>query len=103
MNRETHTMSTAQLRYYGQEDILHLVLAEGPEADSVELSPTMTAELNDQGEVIGVEVLEASTFVHATLLALVQAQGLRCRSTGTERREPPTGASVTREDHPSLA
>jgi uncharacterized protein YuzE len=95
-------MKTAQLRYYGQEDILHLVLAEGHEANSVELSPTITAELNDQGEVIGVEVLEASTFVHDALLALVQAQGLPCHSAGTERREHPTDASVTREDHTSL-
>jgi uncharacterized protein YuzE len=59
-------MSPSQLRYYAKEDILHLVLAEGHEAASVELSPTITAELNDQGEVIGVEVLEASTFVHDT-------------------------------------
>jgi uncharacterized protein YuzE len=97
-----HTMSTSKLRYYAKEDILHLVRAEGHEADSVELSPTITAELNDQGEVIGVEVLEASTFVHDALLALVQAQHLPGHSAGTERREHPTGASGTRENHTSL-
>ena len=69
-------MQDPTLLYFDHEDMLHLVLAEGEEANSVELSPTMTAELNAHGEVIGIEVLHASTFVRDTLLALAQAHQL---------------------------
>jgi uncharacterized protein YuzE len=69
-------MKDPKLFYFDHEDILHLVLAEGNEADSVVLSPTITAELNAQGEVIGVEILHASTFVREALLALAQAHQL---------------------------
>jgi uncharacterized protein YuzE len=69
-------MKDPKLFYFDHDDILHLVLAEGDEANSVALSPTITAELNAQGEVIGMEILHASTFVRETLLALVQAHHL---------------------------
>jgi uncharacterized protein YuzE len=65
-------MKDPKLFYFDREDILHLVLAEGEEANSVELSPTITAELNAPGEVIGMEILHASTFARDTLLALAQ-------------------------------
>ena len=54
-------MQDPKLCYFDHADILHLVLAEGEETNSVELSPTMTAELNAYGEVIGIEILHAST------------------------------------------
>lgn len=38
-----------RLVYFEQEDILHLALSEEPEAGSVEISPSITAELNEQG------------------------------------------------------
>ena len=72
-------MQDPKLCYFNHEDMLHLVLAEGEEANSVALSPTMTAELNAHGEVIGIEVLHASTFVRDTLLALAQAHQLPLR------------------------
>lgn len=70
-------MKTHKLVYFDQEDILHLLLAEGEEANSVEFSPTITAELNAPGEVIGIDVLEASTFVHEALQELAHAQKLK--------------------------
>ena len=75
-------MKTAKLVYFDQEDILHLLLADGEEANSVELSPTITAELNAQGEVIGIEVLQASTFVREALQELAHAQQLKLSPTG---------------------
>lgn len=74
-------MQDPKLFYFDHEDILHLVLAEGEETNSVALSPTMTAELNAHGEVIGIEVLHASTFVRDTLLALAQAHQLPLSTT----------------------
>ncbi len=55
-------MSKPHIRYFEQEDVLHLVIAEGPESGSVELSPNITVELNDKNEIIGVEILKASQF-----------------------------------------
>ena len=48
--------------YFKEEDILYFVLSEEREANSVELSPNVTAELNERGELIGIEIIGASTF-----------------------------------------
>lgn len=40
-------MNNAKMTYFEKEDILHLSLANEPEAGSVEISPNITAELND--------------------------------------------------------
>ncbi len=69
-------MSKPRLAYFEQEDILHLVLSEEPEAQSVELSPNITAELNDKGELIGIEILKASSFLRDTIMESVQAKVL---------------------------
>ena len=47
------------------------------EASSIELSPNITAELNKKGELIGIEILNASTFVQETLMEGVQAKVLQ--------------------------
>jgi len=70
-------MSKIRLRYFESEDILHLVLSEEPEWGSVEITPNVTVELNEQGEVIGIEILEASRFLRDSLLESVQARVLR--------------------------
>ena len=72
-------MTRQRLHYFEQEDVLHLVLNDEEEAGSAELSPNITAELNRKGEIIGIEILEASTFVRDTLLESVQARLLRSR------------------------
>jgi uncharacterized protein YuzE len=72
-------MSKLGMRYFEQEDILHLVIAEGAEAASIELSPDITAELNEQGELIGLEILNASIFIRDSLLDSVQAKLLGIR------------------------
>ena len=52
-----------QMVYFPQEDVLHLVISDEPEANSIELMPNVTVELNEKGELIGVEILNASVFV----------------------------------------
>ena len=49
--------------YFEKEDILHLVISDEPESGSVELSPNITAELNENGELIGIEIFNASAFI----------------------------------------
>ena len=70
-------MSKPRIRYFEQEDVLHLVISEGPESGSVELSPNITVELNDKNEIIGVEILNASAFLRDSILESVQARTLQ--------------------------
>ena len=69
-------MKKPKLSYFDQEDILHLAISEEEEANSVELSPNITAELNEKGELIGIEILNASTFVRDAIMEGVQAKVL---------------------------
>ena len=69
-------MNKRQMVYFENDDVLHYSILDEPEAGSVELSPSITAELNDAGELIGIEILNASRFVRDTVLDSVQAQVL---------------------------
>jgi len=69
-------MTKPKLSYFEQEDILHLVISDEEEANSIELSPNITAELNEKGELIGIEILNASTFVRDAIMEGVQAKVL---------------------------
>ncbi len=62
--------------YFEKEDILHIVISDEPESDSLELSPNITAELNNNGELIGIEILNASAFIQDTILDANFAKGL---------------------------
>jgi uncharacterized protein YuzE len=65
-----------RMKYLEEEDVLHLSFSDEPEAGSVEVSPNITAELNDRGELMGVEILNASSFVRDSVLESVQAKAL---------------------------
>ena len=56
------------MTYFEKEDILHLVISDESESESLELSPNVTAELNENGELIGIEILNASAFIQDTIL-----------------------------------
>jgi uncharacterized protein YuzE len=75
-------MNKPQMFYFEKEDILHLVIAEEEESNSVELSPNITAELNEKGELIGVEILNASTYVRDSIMEVAQARLLNLISSG---------------------
>lgn len=67
-------MKESQLSYFKEEDILHLSISEEPENSSVEISPNITAELNDKGELIGIEIIGASDFLRDSILESTQAK-----------------------------
>ena len=69
-------MNKARMAYFEEADVLHLKISDEPEAGSVELSPNITAELNDLGELIGVEILDASAYVRDSILESAQAKML---------------------------
>jgi uncharacterized protein YuzE len=65
-------MSKASIRYFEKEDILHLVISDEREANSIELGPNITAELNEKGELIGVEIVEATAFLRDSIMESIQ-------------------------------
>ncbi|MCI5122262.1 MAG: DUF2283 domain-containing protein [Candidatus Electrothrix sp. AUS4] len=69
-------MPENRMKYFAQEDVLHLALSEA-EAGSVEVSPNITAELNADGELIGIEIIGASAFIRDSVLDSVQARLLQ--------------------------
>lgn len=74
-------MSKPRMFYFEKEDVLHLIISDEEEANSVELSPNITAELNEQGELIGIEILQASMFVRDSITEAVQAKLLNLTRT----------------------
>ena len=69
-------MNKTRMAYFKNEDIIHFAISDEPEAGSVEVSPNITAELNAKGELIGIEILSASTFIRDFVLNSVQAKVL---------------------------
>jgi len=69
-------MNKTKMNYFKDEDILHLVISDESEASSVELSPNITAELNENGELIGIEILGASSFIRDSVMEAAQAKML---------------------------
>lgn len=70
-------MSNPRMTYFEESDILHLSITDEKEAGSVELAPNVTVELNENGELIGIEILEASRFVRDSVLEVAQAKMLK--------------------------
>ena len=69
-------MNKTRMAYFEKDDVLHLAISDEPEAGSVEVSPNITAELNAKGELIGIEILSASTFIRDSVFETVQAKVL---------------------------
>jgi len=80
-------MNRTRMNYFKENDILHLIISEEKEWNSVELSPNVTAELNQRGELIGIEILEASSFIRDPILEAVQAKVLDFGKTGEKALE----------------
>ena len=69
-------MNKGHMAYFEKDDVLHFAISDEPEAGSVEVSPEITAELNAKGELIGIEILNASRFLRDTVLDSVQGRML---------------------------
>ena len=81
-------MNNPKMTYFKDEDILHLVVSDEKEAGSIELSPNVTAELNEDGELIGIEILDASSFIRDSILEAAQAKMLSLPKPYNKRVEP---------------
>ncbi|MGH8594751.1 MAG: DUF2283 domain-containing protein [Gammaproteobacteria bacterium] len=76
-------MSNTRMVYFENQDILHLSISEESESGSVELSPNITAELNDKGELIGIEIINASSYIRDSILESAQGKLLNVSDTKT--------------------
>jgi uncharacterized protein YuzE len=67
------------MRYFEEEDVLYINVAgsDEPEASSVELMPNVTVELNAKGELIGIEILNASRFIRDSVVESIQGRVLK--------------------------
>ena len=63
-----------KLAFFADEDILHFSLSDEEESSSVELSPNITAELNKKGEIIGIEIVNASSYIRDRILSSAEAK-----------------------------
>lgn len=77
-------MNNSKLRYFEQGDVLHLMIAEGKEMQSVEIYPNVTLELNEDGDVMGIEILDATRFIRDFILESAQAKMLNLGNTSPE-------------------
>jgi uncharacterized protein YuzE len=74
-------MSNTRMVYFADQDILHLSISEESESGSVELSAHITAELNDKGELIGIEIINASSYIRDSILESAQGKLLNIPDT----------------------
>jgi uncharacterized protein YuzE len=65
------------MNYFKEEDVIHITIKDGPERNSVEFSPNITVELDENNDIIGVEILNASSYLRDTILETVQAKLLQ--------------------------
>ena len=65
------------MQYFPEQDILHVLIREGQQSGSVELSPHITAELDENGELIGIEIIGATAYVRDNILESAQARLLQ--------------------------
>jgi uncharacterized protein YuzE len=78
-------MSKTQMAYFEKKDILHVCIANGGEASSVELSPNITAELHENGDLIGIEILNVSSYIRDAVMETVHAKMFKLTVAGRLR------------------
>ena len=81
-------MNKTKMTYFKDDDVLHLVISEEKESSSVEMSQNITAELNEKGELIGIEILEASSYIRDSILETAQAKMLDFNKPFSKSVEP---------------
>lgn len=70
-------MNKPRMTYFDNDDVLHMTVAEGEESSSVEISPNVTAELDEHGQLLGIEILNASVFLRDSILESVGGKVLQ--------------------------
>ena len=64
----------SNVRYDTEADVLYLVCDEGEITGSIEISPGITVEFGDAGNILGVEILRASKTLTEKVIASLHAK-----------------------------
>lgn len=64
--------SKSAVNYDSEADVLYIVSKKGQEEESIEIAPGVNVELDEKGEVIGIEILNASKFFKSVAKPLYQ-------------------------------
>ena len=75
-------MNKTRMTYFKDEDVIHIAISDEKEVNSIELSPNITAEMNEKGELIGLEIIEASSFIRDYILESSQAKIIKLKGAG---------------------
>jgi uncharacterized protein YuzE len=67
-------MTESKVRYDAKSDVLYLLCDEGEMARSIEVSPGITVEFGDAGNILGVEILRASKTLTEKVIASLHAK-----------------------------
>ena len=60
------------VKYDPKSDVLYIVTGEGREEEFAELAPGINIELDEEGKVIGIEILNASKFLKSVAKPLYE-------------------------------
>lgn len=60
-------MSRPTVHYDPQSDVLYFLVRDGEEERFVEVAEGVNVELDQEGQLLGVEILNASRFLRATI------------------------------------
>ena len=58
------------VRYDNKADALYIVAKKGSEEEFIEVAPGVNVELNEQGDVIGIEILNASKILRSVFRSI---------------------------------
>jgi len=61
------------INYDSQSDVLYIGVKKGVEEEFIEISPGINVELNEEGQVIGIEILNASKLLKSSSQTLTKA------------------------------
>jgi uncharacterized protein YuzE len=64
----------SNVRYDTEADVLYLVCDEGEITGSIEISPGITVEFGDVGNILGVEIIRASKVLTEKVIASLHAK-----------------------------
>jgi uncharacterized protein YuzE len=67
-------MTAPKVRYDAKSDVLYLLCDEGEIAGTIEVSPGITVEFGDVGNILGVEILRASEVLTEKAIASLHAK-----------------------------
>lgn len=60
------------INYDPKSDIMYIVTKDGNEEEFIEVAPGINIELNENGEVIGIEIFKASEFLKPIVKTLYE-------------------------------